>query len=409
MIWRMSELTTSASPDKLNDRAGAPDRQERPRVVSVDATRGVIMALMALDHARLYFTNARFDPVAVEDTNLAYFATRWSTHLCAPGFFFLAGLSVHLAAQPGLAARSSATLLAARGAWLVALELTVIGLAWSFTPGWSWFGVIWSLGTSMICLALVRSFPKPLLAVASGAFLLLHNVLPMASLIPSQSLYTLLYGAGPVAGRWVLFPILPWLALMILGFASGPWLTPSGRLRPWRTAAAGLIGGLGFLLCRVTGFGEPSEGGARHWDNAMKAFMSFMNVEKYPPSTQYVLVTLGLILLLLAGAEVIGRRRGSVRRLLEPLRVYGAVPLFFYLVHIYLIHGLAIVVARASGWPTAGLIWHGQPDLTPPHGYGLGLTGVYAVWIVILLLLLPACWWFSIRKRSSGRLWTKFL
>jgi uncharacterized membrane protein len=365
------------------------------------------MALMALDHVRLYFTAAQFDPVSIGETNAAYFITRWVTHLCAPGFFFLAGLSVSLAESRGLRAAQSTALLMTRGVWLIFLELTVIGFAWSFSPGWFWYGVIWSLGASMICLGLLRWAPKGLLLLAAGAFILTHNLLPMQRLLQEGDAYALLYGSGTAGETWVIFPLLPWLCVMILGYAGGDWLAPAGRPRPERFLACGAGALLCFLLFRASGFGEPEHGGFQQSAVAVNSVLSFFNVEKYPPSTQYVLVTLG-VLLLFIGA--LGRRRSNAPpRLLAPLHVFGRVPFFFYLLHIFLIHGLVVLAAFALGWPRRGLIWNAEPSLVPPDGFGLGLAGVYAVWLVVLALLLPVCTAFARMKAASTGWWTKYL
>lgn len=375
------------------------------RVAAIDVARGLIMALMALDHVRMYFSAAQFDPAAIGATDAGYFATRWITHLCAPGFFFLAGLGVFLAEQRGQPPARSAQLLASRGAWLILLEFTLIGFAWSFVPGWSWFGVIWSLGASMICLALLRFAPKRLLAFAAGAFLLLHNHLPMAQLLPAGGAFDLLYASGETAGRWVVFPLLPWLAVMTLGYAAGPWLMPAGDVEPARFFRLGAAAVVAFVVLRVAGLGEPAEGGALVYRDAVDSAMSFLNVEKYPPSTQYVLVTLGLLFVLTA----LFATAASTARWLAPLEVFGRVPFAFYLMHLYLIHGLACLSALAFGWPFAWLIWSNGPNLTPPDGFGTNLAGVYAAWFAVLLFLYPACAWFARVKSRSGRLWTKFL
>jgi uncharacterized membrane protein len=384
-------------------------RSARGRVLAIDITRGAIMALMALDHARMYFSAAQFDPTAIGETDLAYFMTRWATHLCAPGFFFLAGFSVHLAQRRGLDRGSLSVLLVARGLWLMLLEFTLIGFAWSLAPGWNWFGVIWSLGASMICLAALRWLPAPLLAIGATTFLLIHNALPMAAIIPGAENYGLLYGATEFAGRLVVFPLLPWVAVMVLGYAAGRWLAPAGQMSAPRLVSVGACSLAAFIVFRLVGFGEPEGGGAKVWPSAVDTLLSFLNVEKYPPSAQFVLVTLGLLLLAIGALTALERVTPSTLRIFAPLRVFGRVPFFFYVLHLYLIHGLALLAAVALHWPVSWLFWRHGPNLTPPDGYGATLPGVYLACFVVLLILFPACSAFARAKAGSTALWTKFL
>lgn len=382
------------------------------RVASVDIVRGLIVALMALDHTRMYFTAAHFDPVDVNETTLGYFLTRWVTHLCAPGFFFLAGLGVALAESAGQSARQSTVLLMTRGAWLIALELTVIGFAWSFNLGWSWFGVIWSLGLSMICLGLLRWAPKLVLLAVAISFTTLHNLLPLTAIFENESVRSALYSAGfveadAIGRKLVLFPLLPWLSIMILGYAAAPWLAPNGRpsVGKFLLVGAGAVGL--FVALRMLGIGEPPEGGVQDYATPAQDVMSFLNVEKYPPSLQFSLATLGVLAVFVAGVEALGDK---ARRAFYPLLVFGSVPFFFYVLHLYLIHGLAFVTANALSWSTDYLFWRNPwPNLDPPEGYGFGLAGVWAVWILVLAILLPLCIAFWKYKRASRAWWTKYI
>jgi uncharacterized membrane protein len=376
------------------------------RVAAIDIARGLIMALMALDHVRMYISEAQFDPVDVGLTDAAYFATRWVTHLCAPGFFFLAGLSVHLAERAGLSPARSSALLVSRGAWLVLLEFTLIGFAWSFVPGWGWFGVIWSLGTSMACLALLRWLAKSVLLVVAGAFLAFHNHLPMSEILPAGGAFSLLYAGGGAAGRWVIFPLLPWLAIMVLGYAAGPWLMPGGEVRAARFLRVGAASIAAFVVLRFIGLGEPAEGGMHSFPTLTDTVLSFLNVEKYPPSTQFVLATLGVLALFIG---LVAASRQGLSAWLAPLKVFGRVPFAFYLIHLYVIHGLAWLTAVAAGWQASWLVWTKGPVFVPPDGFGTGLLGVYGAWLFVLALLYPPCAAFARAKSQSGRLWTKFL
>lgn len=372
--------------------------------------RGLIMALMALDHVRMFVSEAQFDPVDLEHTTPGYFFTRLITHLCAPGFFFIAGLSVWLQACRGEPRAALTRWLVIRGFWLIALELTFCGVAWSFSFHWRWLGVLWGLGAAMLLLALCLGAAKRWLFIAAAAFTLLHNE-AWHLIRRAGGSALVVYDAGiarvPLLGEiLVLYPVLPWAMLMLLGFASGPYLLPSGRPQYRRLAWAGAASIAAFAVLRLTGMGEPTAGGMKAWDWGMGTALAFLNVEKYPPSTQYTLLTLGVLGLLLAALARVRAVDGPI----APLLAFGRVPMFFYLLHLPLIHALALGLAHALHWPREFLFWQGVvPNLIPPDGYGIGLFGVYVAWLVVLLLLYPACHWFARVKRTRSWRWLRLL
>lgn len=381
------------------------------RNASLDATRGLIVALMALDHVRIFFSAAPFDPVDLAHTTPGYFLTRWVTHPCAPGFFFIAGLSVSLfESRMGKPVLSG--FLLQRGAWLMALELLLFGLAWSFNPGWWWFGVIWGLGLAMVAMAGLIHLPRSALFVAALAFTVGHDIAWNAWTGLAPAADALLYSGGwvstPAFGtRLVLYPLLPWLCLMALGYACGPRLVNHDGLRERTALVAGSLALIAFVVARAIGYGQPADGGLDFDGGIARRAMSFLNVEKYPPSLQFSLLTIGLLLLVLWAAQ---RWRLAEGRLLRPFVTFGRVPFFFYLVHLFLIHGAAWVVAILLQWPTAYLFWRdAQPNLIPPPGYGFGLPGIYLVWLSILAALFPACAGFARLKARHDRWWLKFL
>jgi uncharacterized membrane protein len=367
------------------------------RDASIDVIRGVIVVLMALDHTRVFFTEAQFDPVSITDTTPGYFVTRWLTHLCAPGFFFLAGIGVSLSERAGTTPAQSSWWLVTRGLWLMLLEITVIAFAWSFNPGWSWFGVIWSLGISMVALGALRWLPKSALGVTAGAVVVLHNSMPLEQLFGTSNLLTILYSAGyvttPLGEKLVLFPMIPWLAVMTLGYVLGEWLTPGRRVCVPRSAVTGAACIAIFVLLRTIGVGQPDDGGAIVYDNNAQSLMSFLNVEKYPPSLQFVLATIGVLLVATAGVSSgLQGANAKLTILLRPLLLFGRLPFFFYLMHLYVIHILALLAASIWGWPSGHLIWQGPgPNLVPPIGYGVGLAGVYGALAIVLLVLYVLC------------------
>jgi len=374
------------------------------RLLSLDALRGLIVILMALDHVRMYFSAAPFDPLDLDQTRMGYFFTRWITHLCAPGFFFLAGVSVWLQQRRGVPRLKF--WLAARGLWLIVLELTVFGLAWSFSTSWRWFGVIWGLGASMLLLAVLLDLPRRGLLYLAAGFLLVHNSAaellghafgPAAPLAYAPGVVDLPL-LGPVL---VIYPLLPWAAVMMLGYASAPQLLRHGEVSPSRLLRCGAALLALFVLARSVGFGEPMQGGIDATRLGAQALLSFLNVEKYPPSLQYVLVTLGALCLLWAGLEQSSRR--SSLKGLRALPYFGREPFFFYLIHLFLIHAAALAVAWLCGWPMDYLFWQGvEPNLVPPAGYGVGLVGVYLAWLGLMLAALPLCVAYARFRRSRG-------
>lgn len=412
-VLRAAERLRYGAHDAPAALARGSDVLTRQRDPSLDIARGLIVALMALDHARIFFTEAGFDPLDLVHTTPGYFLTRWITHLCAPGFFFIAGMSAWLMQRAMPAGTSVPGQVFLRGAWLVVLEIAVFGFAWSFTFGWHWLGVIWGLGAGMMLLAAAMHLPRPVLLAIALAFLVLHDALWPLLRESAGIRDVLLYSPGvltlPLLGpTLVIYPVLPWAALMLLGHAAGPWLMPDGRPASRRLAAAGSTMLVLFVACRVTGWGEPAGGGPDSGDGVRNAMLSFLNVEKYPPTLQFVLVTLGIMALVLAAAAA--RRAEAVPAWTRPLQCFGRVPFFFYLLHLFLIHGMALLTALALRWPLDTLFWEGVgPELTPPPGYGFGLPGVYLAWVLVLAMLYPACRWFAGFKRRHSYRWLRYL
>jgi uncharacterized membrane protein len=318
-----------------------------PRVAAVDLLRGVVMVIMALDHVRDYASSAGFDPTDPLRTTPAYFVTRWITHFCAPTFCFLAGTAAFFAGQrrtrPELA-----RWLVTRGLWLVVAEVTIIKFAWSFdiaSP--TRFLVIWSLGVSMIVLAAAIYLPRWLLAALALAMIAGHNLLdgvasgPLVEFRDGQIHYL---HASAFDWAWailhrqafpVLYPLIPWIAVMAAGYAFGPLLAGEPAARDRRLWLLGGAITLGFLAVRaINVYGDPVPWQSPH------AVMSFFAVSKYPPSLLYLMATLGPAILALPWLE-----RLAPTRVGRFFTVFGRVPFFYYIVHIYTIHLLTLVVS----------------------------------------------------------------
>ena len=342
------------------------------RIVAIDCLRGVIMVLMALDHTRYYFSNVQHAPEDLAHTWMALFLTRWVTHFCAPLFFFLSGMSAYLRGRK-TGVRDLRRYLVTRGLMLVVLELTIVGFAWTFNPGYSIGGVIWCLGWSMVILAALAGLDFRILLGIAIAVIAGHNLLDGISL-------PLIRNLGTVRGFFILYPFIPWFAVMMLGYACGRVfeLAPERRRRVLLAAGMGSIAL--FAILRLTNlYGDPSQ--FRSYGSWDLTTIAFLNVEKYPASLQFLLMTLGPGLIALA---LIERGNGA-------LVLFGRVPLFFYVVHLYLIHALALVVAKLNGQPDGWLGWGGVFPTKPSPGYGYDLPVVYAVWVFATIVLYLSC------------------
>ncbi len=385
------------------------------RLESIDMLRGLLMILMALDHARDYFTNAGVDPTDPLHSWPALFATRWVTHLCAPGFVALAGASVYLQRQRGKTSGELTRLLVTRGFWLMLMEWTVVDVGWSFS--WAPFlQVIWAVGLSMVGLGLIVRLPTWAIGGLGAAILLLHNLLDpirAASLGRYANLWRLLHEPGPLIWHGqvpalLFYPVLPWFGVICVGYAFGAVAseTPARRQR-----IALLLSGCflaTFTLLRVFhGYGDPIP--FRHLGTPERTAMSLLEVLKYPPSLHYVLATSGVLLLLYVAFDLAASRNwaAKVRGFFE---VYGRVPFFYYVLHIYLLHTLALLGTMAAHedwhfWFTNGMMWKDDR----PAGWGFGLPVVYGVWMLVVAILYWPCVWFAGVKARRRDWWLSYL
>jgi uncharacterized membrane protein len=387
------------------------------RLESIDILRGLLMILMAVDHARDYFTSIA--PSAVDPTDPlrswpALFATRWITHLCAPGFIALAGTSVYLQRHRGKSSGALAKLLFTRGLWLMFLEITVISFGWSFAfaPG---LQVIWAVSVSMIFLAGLQRLSPVFIGIVGALIVLLHNLLDPISAQSFGSAaiwWELLHQQGPILihGQlvgFVLYPLIPWIGVICLGYAFGPVtvMEPGRRQRIAATLGAGLL--CMFSVLRIFHlYGDPIP--FQHLATSSQTIMSFLEVLKYPPSLHYLLATLGVNLLLYAlfDAAATNNWARGLRRFVE---TYGRVPFFYYILHIYLLHAIALVLTAEQHrnwrfWLKPGSVFIGHLP-----GWGYGLPGVYLVWAIVVLTLYYPCVWFGRVKARRRDWWLSYL
>ena len=377
------------------------------------------MVVMALDHTRAYLTYLRFSPEDLSRTFPALFYTRWVTHFCAPLFFFLAGTGAYLSRSKSGNIGRVAKFLWTRGLWLILLEFTVIEYAWTFVP-WYFGGVIWSLGCAMILLGVLVWLPEwailalGLLVVGAHDLTDGVNLHALGSFAP---IWSLLHRTGTVPHTqfFVLFPILPWAAVMALGYVFGRVLLQPGKERQRITLRLGLVATLLFVGLRAfNAYGNPgadiafNSAGAWHRQASWAmTLVAFLDVEKYPASLQFLLMTLGPSLILLSLLDRV--QPGSrMERILHPVLIFGRAPLFFYILHLYLIHLLAVILALAFHQPVAWLM-HGAFWMNRlPTGYGHGLPMIYATWMFAVLILYFPCAWFAGLKQRKRSWWLSY-
>jgi uncharacterized membrane protein len=390
------------------------------RVATIDAVRGLVMVIMAIDHVRDFIHRAAMtsQPTDLASTTPALFFTRWITHIVAPTFAFTAGLGAYLWWQRGKTKRELSTFLLTRGLWLVLLELTVMRLAYNFNFSLQYpflLLVLWVLGLSMIGLALLVWLPIRVLAVLSVAVIALHNLLDSVSAAQFGSaagLWNLLYqvGAFRFAGATFIvgYPLIPWIAVMSLGFCFGPLFLKERAVRRRYLTIIGAAATLGFVILRaLNGYGDPAPWAAQ--SSPTFTLLSFLNTTKYPPSLTFLLMTLGPALLLLAWFD-----RPTLMES-NPLVVFGRVPLFYFVAHFYAAHVSAALLALVRyGGDALRFIFHPVPsmggprELFPPQ-FGYDLWVAYVVWAVIVVALYPACRWFSRVKATRRDWWLSYL
>lgn len=379
---------------------------DKARVASIDIIRGAVMVLMALDHVRVYSGLPAGGPTP------GIFFTRWVTHFCAPAFVFLAGTSAFLAGRKLQDRAALSRFLLVRGAILVLLELTIVRLAWTFNFEFSALlaGVIWAIGWSMIVLALLVWLPTAAIAALGVAIIGLHNLLDFLppDSQPGGALWQVIYGGGPIGGDgggpvlFVLYSLVPWVGVMAAGYAFGAIVI----LDPARRRRLCLMVGLGavvlFLFLRtLNGYGNPAPwGGGR-----MPALLSFLNPAKYPASLDFLLMTLGPTIALI---PLLDQARGVVSRVLT---VFGRVPLFYYLLHIPLIHALAIAVSLLREGTVNPWLLGNHPAMIgpPPEGYTWSLGLLYLVCLIAVIILYFPSRWYAERKLKGTTGWTRYL
>lgn len=373
------------------------------RIHSIDRVRGLVMLLMALDHIRdlMHIGSLSGDPTDLSATTPALFLTRWITHLCAPTFVLLSGASAYLSFRKRRDVEVARRFLISRGLWLVVLEFTVVNFGIWFDVHFEVFllQVIAAIGLGFIVLGALLAWSPRVVGIIGLVIIVLHNLFPALTsplfapgLIPLGTNHSLLVG----------YPPIPWIAILLVGFWCGRWFERTRLDRRRLFAVVGLVCiGLFIVIRAFNVYGDPLPWSSQK--NELVTFLSFINVTKYPPSLLFDLLMLGGMFLGLSLAE------GMSNRMTAVLEVYGRVPLFYYLLHWYLIHPLLFAVLLAQGFSVADFRFgfnFGRPEGTS----GLELWAVYLVWLGVIAVLYPLCRWYGAYKQRNRQLkWLSYL
>lgn len=382
----------------------APTPPLNQRLLSIDALRGLVILFMLLDHVRETFFLHRqvADPMNIEITDPALFFSRTLAHLCAPVFVLLTGLSAYLYGEKYQGKRDVSAFLFKRGLFLVVLEFTLVNFAWTFQlpPSVIYMQVIWAIGVSMIALAALVWLPRPVLLVLGLMIIAGHNLLDTLHFAPGSVMHVpwaILHDRGWIEVGDSLrmrtsYPVLPWIGVIALGYCLGPWFARSApaalRQRYLWLAGSGAL--LGFVALRLfNGYGEAPW--SSHGDTT-QTLMSFFNITKYPPSLLFLALTLGVGLLLLLAFE-----RVQQRTWISTLAVFGAAPMFFYLLHLYALKVLYLASVALFGLN---------------QGDYFGFDSIGSVWLTAVLLAislyLPVRWFANLKARRRDITWLKY-
>jgi len=392
----------------------------RARLNSVDAVRGIVMVIMALDHVRDFFHvyAKTFDPLDPSKTWTGLFFTRWITHFCAPTFVFLAGTGAFLSTRRGKTKKELSWFLLTRGLWLILLELTLVRLGWFFNFDYHFVfvQVIWAIGWGMIVLAGLVFLPTRFIAAFGLALIFLHNALDGLQAKDFGAwrwLWVVLHETNitmPQPGFLFLvaYPLVPWVGVMAAGYAFGEILTLERERRRRLLFGIGLTAVALFVALRaINVYGDPLRWATQE-RGPWFTFLSFLNTQKYPPSLLFLLMTLGPSIIALALFD----REREPGALLRPFVTFGRVPLFYYLLHVPLMHVVAVVFAYVKYGRAEWLFLNWPPPNQPqlePEGYGYNLWVVYAVWLGVVAALYPLCRWFATVKARRRDAWLSYL
>ena len=390
----------------------------RNRVQSIDILRGLVMVIMALDHVRDFFykadlgkaADAALDPTNMQTTYPALFFTRWITHFCAPIFVFLAGTSVYLMCQRK-SKKEVSLFLIKRGFWLILVEIIIVTFGWTFNPFFNVIilQVIWAIGVSMVLLGILVLLPYKLIFAIALIIVIGHNLMDYQSIssgLKGSTFANLLYFSNFSIFSLsqdhvviIVYAFFPWTGVMLLGYCFGK-LYRAGIDAEWRRKKLIQLGAgitLLFIILRFMNvYGDPVS-----WESQPRGtiytILSFFNLNKYPPSLLFLCMTIGPGILFLAFIE---KAHNWFTRIMN---VYGRVPMFYYILHFYIIHIIVVIVFYAQGFGEKDIVPTGLPFYFKPNGLGFNLWGVYAIWFLVVIILFPICKKYDRYKTANAK------
>lgn len=397
-------MTTSAAQSSSQYHPGSDATAARSRLDALDLVRGIVMVLMAIDHVRVY------SGVPAGGPTFGIFFTRWITHFCAPAFVFLAGTAAYLYGRSvGWDRKKLSVFLLTRGALFVALELTLIKMAWTFNADYSQFillGVIWMLGWCMIMMAALVWLPVTAVGIIGVALMFGQQFVGMGlgavrdSLGAVAPVLDVLYlGQQEWPARVnILYVLIPWIGVMAAGYAFGAIMTQKPEERRRKLLLIGGSATAAFLLVAgATTFLNAAPA------DAPPAIIRMLNQQKYPASQLFLLMTLGPTILLLPFVE------GARNRVARFFTTFGRVPMFYYLLHIPVIHLLALITMKLGGASGMSQWYAKAPYAEVPAEQRWSLLTLYGVFVLAIAILFPLCAWYARKKSTSPRIWMKYL
>ena len=375
------------------------------RLTSIDITRGLVIIIMALDHVRDFFSYTVYRPTDVTQASVFLFATRWVTHICAPTFVFLSRISIYLYCKKIADRKRTSFFLVTRGLWLIALEVIVISFI--LTQGYelTLLEVIWAIGFSMILMALFIWLPRWLQLFISIVMIAGHNALPLLGQVSLDNMILAILHNSPFfiphPPILVAYTIIPWVGVMLLGYAIGVWFSYPPITRDKFLIRSGIAAITLFVAMRSLNlYGDPFPWSVQE-RGSIYTFLSFMNITKSPPSLLFLSVTLGIACLLLAFANRISLPVQKITM------TYGRVPFFFFVVHLAVISLTAYVWTYLSFGKAINLSFTNAKDW--PNEYHPNLLRAYLIWILLVIILYFPCRWYGEWKSGSKRWWASYL
>lgn len=370
------------------------------RINSIDVTRGLVMVIMALDHVRdfMHTTSMSASPTNLQTTTTLLFMTRWITHLCAPTFVFLSGVSAYISFRRSTSFSETRSFLLKRGIWLVILEFTFVNFALWFDIHFRFMimEVISAIGLSFIVLSFLLKMPALTIGILGLILIFSHDLLAIVS-VPQNQIITFisailfrptLLQISPSFSAYTAYPLTPWLGIMLVGFSSGVFFEMPVEKRTRIFLRTGFVAlGMFTVIRFINIYGDPVK-----WEvqkNAVFTFLSFINTTKYPVSLLFILLFAGITFLLLYISEKVSNSFTAI------LSVYGKTPLFYFVIHLFIIHSLMFVMLYLQGFSGSDFLFGAFNNGRPKTGGGISLGIIYLVWLGVVVSLYPLCKWFG--------------